>query len=231
MARFNALVSLTESENEKAPLANATVIYGGVVKIDGFNIWRNKDGNGVHVTPPRRDNAKPDDKYQSSVYASDRETRELYEKAILDAYEEALASNVEYDVSVYAYAPEKRFGNNLGTADVTLNGEMVIKGFDIYKNKKGEVSVGFPVRNYKDADGDWQHVNYVTSVKHGFTPEIAALIKDQYEKQTANGEFNQDEIQQRDDDPVSYTPAEGQAPAEAQTEDQSLDTENEAERE
>jgi DNA-binding cell septation regulator SpoVG len=189
------------------PLARASVVYGGVVRINGYTIWDKKNGDGYAILPPQNPLAKPGDKYTDRVYGSTKEMRDEIERAVLEEYDRVSAAETTYDVSVHVYKKPK--SNDLATADVIFGEEFVVKGFSIYRDKENnELLVGLPKNDFF-VDGEWHKGDYtVEAVRYGLIPDIKRKIITEYESELEKGKFERDFYQQRDSDPATYTPTE-----------------------
>jgi DNA-binding cell septation regulator SpoVG len=234
MAKILAEIMLNEQET--GPLARGSISYGGVVKVNGYTVWPKKDGSGYAVMHPQRSNTKPDDKFTNSVYGNNTEIRDEINKAVLDAYEEALTADVDFDVSVFTYKNPR--GKSLGVADVTLNGEFVMKDFSIFEGNDGEIAVSAPKNYWQDAEGNWQHAksSYIHSIKRGLMPAVVDNIRAAYEKAVEEGKFESsgaendftgDQDQQMDSEPVGYVPADQSFDGEEHDASASIDREGE----
>jgi DNA-binding cell septation regulator SpoVG len=208
--KIKADVSL--SERDKGPLATATIKYANLVTVSGYTVWAKKDGSGYFVLPPQLDDAKPGAKYTDKVYAIDAELRRSISETILEEFEGMRSRETAYDVSVYAY--KEPHGAGLAQADVTFNGELVVKGFRVYQGKDS-IQVALPrEKSYKDKEGAWHDGREIVgSLRKGLTPALVQRIKEEYEAQKGKGAFEKDYDQQKSAAPAVMEKDAGQAPS------------------
>jgi DNA-binding cell septation regulator SpoVG len=207
------------SENDNGPVARASVKYGGVVRVNGYTVWRRQDGEGYFIAPPQNPLAKAGDKYTDMAYGSTEELREEINRAILTEFSDVIKNKTSYSVTVHVYKKPK--SNDLATADVIFGDEFVVKGFSIYRDKENdELLVSMP-RNDFLIGNEWHKGEYtIEAIRYGLIPDIKKQILAEYSEQLERGNFEKDYIQQRDGEPATYNPAEresaGQSEANAQ---------------
>lgn len=175
MFTMDARVTVYEKDRTKGL---ATVSFGNDVKLNGIRIMEGNDGN-LFVSLPSYKAA--DDTYKEYFHPITKEFKEIFNKEILDAYQDALdgikhTPRAEGEVTITnARASEFKKDNLRGLATVVLDDSFVLQNIKIMR---GEHGLFASMPSYKGTDGNYHSfVELGNEFKKTLNSKVVAALK------------------------------------------------------